>query len=199
MFTLPSYSRGPRRVVPSRRGFTIIELITTLSLITVMTSVMAPQINLNRFRLNSALNEVASVVIASKSKAILRQHDVILVFDEAESEFRILLDENNSATADDGESFRTVQLHEGARFGLGGAPTFSSGSAPITFAKRFGGLPRLSFHRNGSASEEGVIYLTSARAENGGFPEDARAIAVDRATGQVRCMSYSSLVWKRGC
>ena len=70
MFTLPSYSRGPRRVVPSRRGFTIIELITTLSLITVMTSVMAPQINLNRFRLNSSRNKLTRVIIDSKSKAL---------------------------------------------------------------------------------------------------------------------------------
>ncbi len=199
MFTLCICSRGPRLVVPSRRGFTIIELITTLSLIAVMTSIVAPQINLSRFRLDSALNEVASAVIASKSQAILRQHDVILVFDVAESEFRILLDENNNGTADDGEQFGTVQLGEGARFGLGAAPAFSSGTAPITFTKRFGGLPRLSFHRNGSASEEGVIYLTSSRALIGGFPEDARAIAIDRATGQVRCMSYSSLEWEGGC
>ena len=199
MSTLRGFSRAPRRDGPSRCGYSIIELITVMVMIAVMTSIAAPRINLGRFRLNSALNEVASAVAASKSRAILKQHDVILVFDPAESEFRVLLDENNNARADAGEAFRTVQLGEGARFGLGGAPALSSGSAPITFTRRFEGLPRLSFHRNGSASEEGVIYLTSARAEGGGSPEDARAITVDRGTGQVRCMSYSSLEWKRGC
>ena len=191
--------QGPRRVGPSRRGFTLAELITTLTLVGVMTSVAAPRINITKFRLNSALNEVASVVIAAKSKAILKQHNVILVFDQAKSEVRILMDENNNAAADDGEEFRTVQLSNGILFGRGGVPALPGGPAAITFARRFGALPSLTFRRNGSASEEGVIYLTSARAETGGFLEDARAVAVDRSTGQVRCMSYAWLEWKRGC
>ncbi|GMR14325.1 MAG: hypothetical protein BMS9Abin29_2574 [Gemmatimonadota bacterium] len=191
--------QGSRRVGPSRRGFTIAEVVTTLSLVGVMTSIAAPRINLTKFRLNSALHETASVVTASKSKAILRQHDVILVFDGTKSELRILMDENNNAAADDGEDFRTVQLNDGVRFGRGEAPALPGGPAAITFAKQFGTLPSLTFRRNGSASEEGVIYLTSQRAEMGGFLEDARAITVDRSTGQVRCLSYAQLEWKRGC
>jgi len=199
MFTLHDHPTEPRRLGSSRRGFTITELIMTLSMIAVMTGIAAPRINLSKFRLNGALSEVASAMIASKSKAILRQHDVILVFNQVESEFRVLMDRNNNATADDGEDFRTVQLSEGARFGRCEAPPISGGTTAITFAKRFAGLPSLSFHRNGSASEEGVIYLTSMRSEGGGFAEDARAVVIDRSTGQVRCMSYESLEWRRGC
>ena len=174
-------------------------LAVLLGMMAVMTSIAAPRINLSQIRLNGALREVASALASAKSKAILKQHDVILVFDQDESAFRVLLDQNNNASADDGEQVTTVPLSEATRFGLGGAPSLTGESTPVTFSKRVEGLPSLSFHRNGSASEEGVIYLTSARAEGGGSPEDTRAITIDRGTGQLRCMSYSSLEWKRGC
>ena len=61
-------------------------------------------------------------------------------------------------------------------------------------------LPALTFHRNGAASEEGVIYLTSLRGAAGDDnSQDTRALQIERATGCVRCFTYRTLAWQEGC
>ena len=70
----------------------------------------------------------------------------------------------------------------------------------ISFTKVSETLPALLFHRNGAGSEEGTIYLTSVRAVGvTGFPQDARALKIERSTGNVRCYSYRTLTWLEGC
>jgi prepilin-type N-terminal cleavage/methylation domain-containing protein len=191
-----SESHRPHR---APRGFSLPELLLVIVIVGIMAGFAAPRINLAKFRLDGAVREVASYIVASKSKALLKQYDVVLLFDEPGNVIRILTDENNNGATDPGETIRTVEFGDGVIFGRGGAPALPGGGATITFKKKVDGLPSLRFHRNGSASEEGLLYLTSQGAANGGYPEHARAIGVERATGQVRCWSYATLVWKDGC
>jgi len=60
-------------------------------------------------------------------------------------------------------------------------------------------LPALTFRRNGSASEESIIYLTSIKSINEATGEDTRAIEVERATGRTHCFSYQSGSWVSTC
>lgn len=62
-----------------------------------------------------------------------------------------------------------------------------------------GGLPALTFHRDGSASEEGGFYITSRRAQVvGGYPQDTRAVEVERATGRPSWYRAGINEWHRG-
>ena len=81
-----------------------------------------------------------------------------------------------------------------------GAPAIGGMTDAISFTKMSEGLPALKFHRNGAASEEGILYLTSTRAAaSDDIPQDTRALMVERATGRIRCFSYRTLAWVEGC
>jgi prepilin-type N-terminal cleavage/methylation domain-containing protein len=184
---------------PSHRvGFTLVEVLTVLAVAGILMLIVVPRIDVERFQLDSALREVGSAVAAARGRAILRQYDHVLIF--TEDGFVVLNDENNNGSWDAGEERRTVQLSERVRFGRGGAdPILGLGEA-ITFTKRVGQFPVLTFHRNGAASEEGVIYLTSVRAAGGSSnAQDARALQIERATGRVRCFTYRTIAWQEGC
>ncbi len=181
-----------------RAGFNIIELVVVMSMMGILLTIVIPSIDVARFQLDAAVQGVASAVAAARGQSILRQHDFVLMFDE--DGFVLLDDLNNNGKTDPGEDRRKVELPERVRFDRGGAPPILGLTEGISFTKRAEGLPALTFHRNGAASEEGVIYLTSVRAASAGStPQDTRALRIERATGRVRCLTYRTLEWQEGC
>lgn len=179
-------------------GFTLLEMLTVMAVASILMLIMIPRVDVARFQLDAGMREVGSAVAAARGRAILRQHDYILMFDEAG--FVLLDDSNNNGKTDPGEERRRVDLPERVKFDRGGAPPILGLTEGVSFTKRAEGLPALTFHRNGAASEESVIYLTSIRAANGdNNPQDTRALRIERATGRVRCLSYRTLAWREGC
>jgi prepilin-type N-terminal cleavage/methylation domain-containing protein len=197
--------QGVRRGIPAptpqpgfKVGFTLLELLTVLSVVGILLLILMPRVDVERFQLDAAMREVGSAVAAGRGRAILRQHDFVLMFDE--DGFVLLDDLNNNGKTDPGEDRRKVELPGRVRFDRGGAPPILGLTEGISFTKRAEELPALTFHRNGAASEEGVIYLTSARAAGAeSTPQDTRALRIERATGRVRCLTYRTLEWQEGC
>ncbi len=195
--TPPAVRKGDP-VPPPKVGFTLIELLTVLAVAGILMLIVAPRIDVARFQLDAAMREVGSAVAVARGRAILRQHDYVLMFDE--DGFVLLEDANNNGKTDPGEERRTVQLPERVRFDRGGATPILGLTEAISFTKKAEQLPALTFHRNGAASEEGVIYLTSVRAAGGDSnSQDTRALQIERATGRVRCFTYRTLAWQEGC
>ena len=194
----PQGVRRGDRVPAPQVGFTLIELLTVLAVAGILMLIAAPRIDVERFQLDAAMREVGSAVAAARGRAIVRQHDYVLMF--REDGFVLLYDENNNGKTDAGEERRTVQLPERVTFDRGGATPILGLTEAVSFTKRAEELPALTFHRNGAASEEGVIYLTSLRGAGGGnSPQDTRALQIERATGRVRCFTYRTLAWQEGC
>jgi hypothetical protein len=109
---------------------------------------------------------------------------------------------NNDNAMDAGEEWFVVELGDGIVFGRGGAPARPLGAGPISMTQAQAGLPALTFHRNGSASEEAIIYFTSERAGSSGgntFARETRAVEIERATGRISCYSYATGEWVRTC
>ena len=186
------------RVPTPQVGFTLIEVLTVLAVAGILMLIAAPRIDVPRFQLDAAMREVGSAVASARGRAILRQHDYVLMFEE--DGFIMLYDENNNGETDAGEERRTVQLPERVTFDRGGATPMLGMTEAVSFTKMAESLPALTFHRNGAASEEGVIYLTSLRAAGGNNnSQDTRALQIERATGRVRCFTYRSLAWQEGC
>lgn len=187
-----------RRGLGPRRGFTLIELVTVAVLIGLLTAFAAPRIDFTRYRVNGAMRGIGTALLSAQRIAVTRGYDVVIEFNQATNSISILDDANNNGAIDDGEHVSGTSLGDLIVFGRGSAPSMDGSTANVTFDQIKGGLPSLTFHRDGSASKAGTIYLTSVRAASGGVATDARAISTDRATGRVSWFSYDGTSWVRG-
>ncbi len=179
-------------------GFSLPELLVVLGLIGIMAGFFAPRIDVAKFRQDSAALEVATALNVAQQKAVLRGHSVRVGFDTANARLIVHDDANNDQSVDAGEDERVIELHDGVVFGLGGAP--ARNSVAFSFAEDPAGIPTIRFARNGGASEEGTLYLTSERsALSGSFTQDSRAITLERSTGRTTCYSYRTGQWKGPC
>src|SRR5438034_960835 len=152
------------------RGFTLLEMLLVIVIFGFLLTLVAPKIDLQKFTVDSAMQSAGTTLLVAQRLAVTRQHNIIVAFDVPAEAMRILDDANNNGQADPGEHLRVVPLGEHIVYGQGGAPPLGTWAGPISFTKTFGTLPAVTFHRDGSASEAGAVYLTTARAAAGPGP-----------------------------
>ena len=186
-----------RITVGSAPGFTLVELLYVLVIVGILAGVAAPLLDVDRFRMNSAVIEVGTELMAAQRAAILRGHNIVVTMDQAGNRLRVHTDANNDGMIQGTESWKVLELPEGVTFGLVEAPKLSQFQPPFTFKKKQGTYPAVTFHRNGSASERGIIYLTAI--DGGAKAENARAVEVIRSTAKVKCWSYDTGTWIETC
>lgn len=187
------------RAAPKRlAGFTLIELVMVLTVVGLVAAVALPRVDLAKYGIEGAMQAAGSTLLASQRLALTRQHNVIVQFDVSGDALVLHEDANNNGAQDGTERVRRQPLGEQIVFGRGPAPALPAGPGPVTLLKQAGGLPAVTFHRSGSASEAGVIYFTSRRsADHSVHPEDARAVEIERATGRVSWYRYLNGSWQR--
>jgi Tfp pilus assembly protein FimT len=176
----------------------LIELMSVIALAGILVALAGPRIDLAYYRLSGAMDEVSSELLVAQRTAVQTQHDVVVAFDESGSRMRVHQDLNNNHLVDAGEKAPWVPLDAGIRFGRGAVDAMAGYGDAVSFTRREDGYPALVFLRNGSASEEGVVYLTSARAlESAEHPRDAHAIFIQRSTGRPTVYRHSGSAWER--
>lgn len=179
-------------------GFSLIEVLTLLVVLGIVTSIAAPRLDVQRYQIEGAMQSVGSTLLTAQRAAVQRQHDVIVAFDEQNSRIRIHADANNDGAIGHDELVRWESLGDGVHFGRAGAPVLLGNEASISFSLRQNGLPAVTFSRNGAASEEGALYLTSARAQGDpAYTHDTRALRIDRSTGRPGWYRLEGTQWKR--
>jgi prepilin-type N-terminal cleavage/methylation domain-containing protein len=179
-----------------KRGFSAVELIYVMVLMGILVAIAAPRWSVAPRRVHAAVVTVQSRISAVQRMAVLRQHDVRLLFHVTDGYMVVHEDRDNDGERGPDESVHRVELGEGAAFGLAGAAPIPGFAGPVSFSEGVDGVPVLTFRRNGSVSEEGVIYLTSAE---GNQPDLTRALRIQRASAQVSCSYPRSGDWKEGC
>jgi prepilin-type N-terminal cleavage/methylation domain-containing protein len=183
----------------SARGVTLTEFLVVVAAIGILAVIAVPEISSTRSRVDSAVQSLATTLYAAQREAVTRQHDIVISFDQAQHRALLLYDVNGNGVADEGERVRPAPFDDAVVFGRGIAPARAMGAAAINFTSTMGGLPAVIFHRDGSASSAGGLYLTSARAQaTAAFASDARAIEVVRATGRAEWWRYTGQGWTRG-
>lgn len=182
------------------RGFTLLELLVVMGLIGAISAFVAPLIDADKFRMDAAGLEVSTAIHAAQRKGVLQGHNVNMAFDTVNGRIYLHQDANNDLTLQSDESLSVIPLGDDVAFGRGGAPARSRGPRAASFKADVSGNPALRFYRNGSSSEEGIIYVTSRRSQHSqAFPQDTRAIEIERSTGRVACFTYKSLTWTAPC
>lgn len=179
-------------------GYSLIEVLTILAVLGIVTALAVPRIDFQRYQIDGAMQAVGSTLLAAQRTAVQEGHNVVVAFDVAGSRVRVHSDTDNDLAMDDGERLTFEPLGESVRFGRGGAPSFFSKPQAVTFAGRQGALPAVVFYRNGAASEEGGFHLTSARAlSSPEYSHDTRALRIERATGRPSWFRQQSSSWKQ--
>ena len=181
-------------------GFTLLEILVVLALIGVISAFAAPLIDADKFRMDSAGLEVSTALHLAQSKGVLQGHNVNVAFDTVNSRMFVHMDANNDMTQQSDELLTVIPLPDDVAFGMGGALARPKGNRAASFTADVSGNPALRFFRNGSASEEGIVYITSKRSRDSLiFPQDTRAIEIERSTGRVSCFTYKSKTWDSRC
>lgn len=178
----------------SREGFTLVELLLVLMIGAIVLMWALPNIDVAEMRVRSAEQQVSTTVLAAQQRAVMKQHDVRVVFDTAGRRVLVHDDENNDGILDANEPVRTLELAEGVQFTTQSSP--SPAAPAVTFGAGDEGWPVLTFHRGGFGSESGSVYLGTARSARGDRPADARQLEVERATGRVTRHYVAGGAWK---
>jgi hypothetical protein len=159
-------------------------------IIGILARLAYPAIDALRSNAEAAMLQVSTALQAAQREAVARQHDVLVIFDAPRGRFQLVFDANNNGIADGGERTRGVVLQPQIVFGRAAAPARAFGNGPVTLSD---GSQTLIFHRNGSASASGGLYMTSVRAAAGEAKRlrDTRAIEITRATGRIEWFKYT--------
>ena len=179
-----------------RGGFTLIELMMVVVILGLVVKLAAPKIDMTRFRVNAAVQTLGTTILTAQRQAVTQQNNIIVLFDSSNHRIRIHEDRNNNGVINSGEHVRVVDLGEQIVFGRGPAAAMAMGTGAIIVARRVSGVPVLTFHRDGSASENAGFYVTSVVAQRSSVrATDARAVSVERATGRASWFRYGPNGW----
>ncbi|MCC6931265.1 MAG: GspH/FimT family protein [Gemmatimonadaceae bacterium] len=179
----------------ARRGYTILELTVVLIMVSIIAGMAVPRLNYEKYRADAALRTVRTVLQSAERNAIMRQTNVVVAFDVASRQIVIVEDANNNCTFDGGERKMIRPLEDGAKFAV--PPTSYSGmAAPAVSGSNLCtllGYSAIQFLRDGAASTDLEVYLTSSR----GSTTDFRLVRVVQATGRADGYRYDGTIWKR--
>ena len=189
----PIRSRSQTR----RFGFTIFELLVVITVISILAALALPRVNLHQFRVDAGVRLTQSALQQGTRFAVQRQHDVLVSFDLVGNRILTVDDKNNNGVADGDEKLTWRPLEDGVRFATPPKPVGANPLAAVAGSNLkpgMNGWPTIIFRRDGAASTDLQVYITSTRPD----PGDFKALAVTRSTGRVDYYSFRANNWVRG-
>lgn len=184
-------------IVGSRRAVTLIEMMIVVVLLSIVSALALPRLNLAQFRADDSVRAVRTTLQNAQRLAVTRQYDVIVSFDTSNKQLIVVEDTNNNYQVDPGERTTATPLDVGVTFSTPaqGGVTGPVGS-PIdgTNVLTINGLPSVVFLRSGSASSYLEVYLT-ANGNNG--ETEWRAVQVTQSTGRTVWYRWLVNLWSK--
>lgn len=195
------YARGLLYIISAptvteRHGFSMIELLIVIVIMGLLAAVAVPKANISSYQANAGAQVVSGTLAYAQRQAISRQADTRVAFDLPNRRLRIHEDRNNDNVIDAAERVTFSNLPEGITFGRGTATARAIGGEVVTFTRAQGILPVLIFRRDGTASEDGGVYLSTIAGLSIDRTADVRAVEISRATGRATWFSFGTGTWK---
>jgi prepilin-type N-terminal cleavage/methylation domain-containing protein len=175
------------------RGFTVTELTLVLVIVGIVSAIALPNIDYRRYRADAATHTLRGTLQHAQRLSIVRQYDVLVLFDLDGRRLRIVEDVNNNRIADSTERVAVRPIEEGITFIVPSTGVNGSVSSPIVGAnlREIDGLPSITFHRNGSASSDLELYLSAHSADG----TDIRAVTITQSTGRAEGHRLLGTTW----
>lgn len=184
-----------------RRGFTLLELLVVITVMSIIAGIALPRLNVAGYRADANAAIVRGALQTAQRLAVTRQSDVVVGFDVVAGTVRVLEDRNNNRRADADERLMRYTLETTAKFGtpptsipaaMGGAGSVATLASQLV---SIDGLPSLVFHRNGAASLGAEIYVQSTQRA----VTEYRGILVTESTGRTDMFRSSTRApqWRR--
>lgn len=190
------FSRGDSsRPMRDRAALTLLEMLIAISVASIVLAAALPRIDLGRYRVDAAMRIAQGAVQQAHRNAIQRQHDVILSFDTAAAEIRVLYDANNNRGQDPDDRLVRIPLQEGNRFGAPASGIRGTITAAVAGSNLIllSGLPSVIFRRDGATSSDLEIYLRAPGPASTSY----RALTVVQSTARVQLYRYSGGAWRK--
>jgi Tfp pilus assembly protein FimT len=190
MKRLPSATPPSRRLPRGEAGYTLIEALVILVIMSIIAGFAIPKLDWTTYRVNSEVRNMVMQLAYAQRLAVSLQHNVLVTVDPDARRLIVDEDKNNDGVYTSDERRRVIQLDDGVTFARNGAPDLPAPN-PTTE------LTTITYRRDGSASSSGVIFMNSLRGINRGTNANSRALAIVRATGRAFWFSYASGTWQR--
>lgn len=190
--------RPPRQLRRPPRGYTLAEVLLTVTITGLALALAIPRLRTDKRQVDTAVREATMAFLRAQREAVVRQHNVLLVFDTAGRTLQTVMDANNNARIDANERVSVVPLPDQVLLqrpaGVPAVPGDTTGVGQM------GGItrgPSLVLQRNGSANLGVTVYLTT-RPSLTAADKDVRAVRVQRATGQPSWFAWTGTRWRPG-
>ena len=176
-------------------GFTTIEMLIVVVLISLTAAWALPKFSVARYRADATGRLVRGLLQTAQRNAITRQSDVIVCFDSVGARLLVVQDLNNNGVVDAGEVAQYRGLENGANYvqptwtGVNG--TVPTGGIIGSTLSTVSNYPAVIFRRDGSASSNLEIYVTTRDAVR----VEYRAITVIASTGRTFMYKWNGATW----
>jgi type II secretory pathway pseudopilin PulG len=178
-------SRREPTARPDRRGSTLVQVVMAMAMVGVLTAMAVPRVSLGKYRADAGVQVVRTMLQIAQRTAVQKQFDVIVSFDVARNQIRVLEDRDNSGSAGADERVIVRTLADGARFLRPPVPApGGAGGAAVAGPrlKQVGGLPSVIVHRNGALSTDVEVYIGAGQGEREHFRAVTAVMATARTT-----------------
>ncbi len=192
-----SLALKPHRRLSGRRGFSLIELLTVITVMGIMVTIALPYMRVSpQTKVRSAGRDLVRYLEVIRTRALATKKNVRLTFDLADGSYRAYLDDDGDGTFDQtaAESqavgIGTRSLRTGTVLGMGNASELPNypGTGPVTFAN-----DRVEFNTRGITipfGVRGVVYIM--------YRDDPNAVAAVSVSGSAsfKVWGYRDGVWQ---
>lgn len=189
MFRGGRITRGRPRA--GQRGFTLIEMLIIIVMISILAAIALPRLDYMRYRVNADARNVMMTLSYAQRLAVSLQHNVQVTIDPVNRQIRTLEDKNDDGAYDPTERVRGFSLSDGVVFDPNGVANLPAPAATNV-------IWQVTFWRDGSANTSGVIFLNTTRGVAAGTNGDSRGIDIVRSTGRATWYTYTGGSWRRG-
>lgn len=197
MTLTPSLELKPHRRLSGRRGFSLIELLTVITVMGIMLTIALPYMRVSpQTKVRSAGRDLMRYLEVIRTRALATKKNVRLTFDLADGSYTAYLDDNRDGTFDQtvAESqavgIGTRRLRTGTVFGMGSASELPNypGTGPVTFADS-----RVEFNTRGVTMPFGVRGVVYIR-----YGDDPYAVSAVSISGSAsfKVWDYRDGVWQ---